>query len=310
MKRWRLAVILVLTIVLVLSTSSFWKPYLEIYNGKLAVIGMSQSGDTGIYFLYPYINYLKPQTPSNMTPFFMAWSPNGKTIAFIYSILSPEREGGIALLNAENGQIDKVYIFPHDEKTYYNLLAWTPDGQSIWFDTYKDGHLLGFQKLDVRTLTKTSVEVPEKMLGWTRISSFALSVQGKLVAETNGYVYVVSKDMKKIDLLSTGTDLFLTPDGNELTFFCHREQWSLCNIDLGDNQPTGSPIRGEFVGGIGTNANWSWDKQYLVYLKVAGESDPHSILMLNTKNGKTYNLYKGLWSDRIIINQIAWHSKK
>jgi hypothetical protein len=116
--------------------------------------------------------------------------------------------------------------------------------------------------------------------------------------------------MKKAELLTKGTDLFLTPDRNTLNFFCHKERWSLCSFDLANNQYIGSPLQGDFMGGIGTNANWSWDKRYLVYLKVAGESDPHYILMLNTKNGKTYQIYKGLWSDRIIINQIAWYSGK
>lgn len=309
MKRWRVAVIVILPIVLVLITSSFWKPYLDIYNGELAVIGTNRLGDTGIYILYPYTNYLKPQTPRNMIPFFMAWSPSKKTIAFIYSINSPQREGGIALLNTENGQIDKLYIFP-DNGIYYNLLTWTRDGQSILFDVYKDGHLLAFQKLDLKTKMVTSMDVPEEMRDWARMNSFSFSAQENLVVGNNGFIYIVSQDMANAELLMKGTDLFLSPDGNILNFFCHKEQWSLCRFDLGDSQFVGSPIKGNFLGGIGTNANWSWDERYLVYLKLGGESDPHYILMLDTKDGKTYEIYKGIWSDRIIVNQIAWYSRK
>lgn len=308
MKRRLVTIIVVLTIVLV-SISLFWRPYLEIYNGRLAVIGMDQSGNTRIYFLYPYINRFEPQTPSNMTPFFMAWSPNGKALAFVYSILSPEREGGIALLNAENGQIDKLYVFPQDE-TYYNVLAWAPDGQSILFDVYKDGHLIAFQKLDLKTKVTISIDIPEEIQTWTRINSFSFSKQEKFTVESNGYIYIISQDMAKADLLTKGADLFLTPNGNTLNFFCHREQWSLCRFDLDDGQFLENPIKGNFLGGIGTNANWSWDERYLVYLKVAGESDPHYILMFDAKSEKTYQIYNGLWSDRIIINQIAWYSKK
>jgi hypothetical protein len=314
MKQRRIVAFAILGIVIFLGALSFWKPYLEVYNGSLVVIGVERSGDLGLYRLYPYINYFKRLTPKHMTPSFMTWSPNGETLAFFYSTSIPAWESGIALLNPKNEHIEKVYIFSQNDNSdhsyYINLLTWARDSQSIMFDIYEDGHLLAFNKLDLKTKIVTPIEVPREMQDWVHINSFSISAQEKFVVGNNGYIYIVSQDMAKAELLTKGTDLFLSPNGNILNFFCHREQWSLCRFDLDGNQFVGSPISGNFLGGIGTNANWSQDERYLVYLKVGGESDPHYILMLDTKNGKTYQIYKGVWSDRIIIDQLAWFSKK
>jgi hypothetical protein len=238
----------------------------------------------------------------------MAWSPRGKTIAFVFSTSGAKKEGGIALLDVQKKQLEKIYIFPNDQ-SYYNLLAWESDAQTILFDVYKGGYLIGFQKMDTKTKSTTFLQVPQKMQSWTHINSFYVIALEQIVVENDGYIYLVSKDMQKVELISKGTNLSLMPDGEKVSFYCRKQQLGLCDFEI-KSRIENKISDGSFMSGVGANTNWSRDARYFVYLKVAGESDPHYILMFDTVNKKTYQVYKGAWHDDIIINQISWFSGK
>jgi hypothetical protein len=314
MNQKRMIIVLMLVILSSLSVLLLWIPYFEVYSGTL-VVRSGHADDQGIYLLYPYINYWERLTPKDMVPSYMALSPNGETLAFLYSRPGPKPESGIALLSLRNQQIKKYVITPY--QAYFHLLTWTHDGQSIFFHIHSEGHVIDFQKLDIKTGHMSSFEIYEKTRSWESINSFAISAAGNFAIEDNGYIYITSNDMNEINLLTKGRSIFLTPDG-DIAFLCQgeNENLNLCNYSFENHKLTKIPFRGENNKSVSfTTANWSWDERYLVYNKEHGEGDPDYIMMYDTKNAKTYQIYEESWfsrmfGSRVRIDEIAWFSKR
>lgn len=305
MKRTKVLWAFIFIIFLTIITSSYLGPYFNIYNGRLAVIRIEPSGDTAIYLLYPYINYWKRLTPNEMTPFQMSWSPDGQTIAFSYGIYDENGtplEGGIALINMSDEEIEKVYITPENGEAL-NIFTWSSDGKELIFDSYKNGYLTAFQKLDIKTKRITSIRVPETAQFKGYVNSFIVTSQDEFVIENgNGLIYSASGDLQNVKLVSKGENLFLTSKGENVTFFCHRMDLNLCGLDVETSIVSKVTSERKFVGYI-TDASWSQDKRYLVYLQNGGEGDPVYLKMLDFLNDKTYTILKS----RNIIH-VAWYS--
>lgn len=305
MKRTRVLWAFIFIVFLTIITLSYFSPYFNVYNGRLAVIKMEPSGGTAIYLLYPYINYWKRLTPNEMTPFQMSWSPDGKTMAFSYGIYDENGaplEGGIALINMSDEEVEKVYVAPENGEAL-NIFTWSSDGQELIFDSYKNGYLTAFHKLDIKTKRITVVGIPEAAQFKGYVNSFIVTSLDEFVIENGeGLIYSVSGDLQNVKLVSRGGNLFLNSNRENVTFFCHRTDLNLCSLDVESGKASKITAERMFSGYV-TDASWSHDERYLFYLQRAGEGDPVYLKMLDFLNDKTYTILK---SQNII--HVAWYS--
>lgn len=291
-----------------------WKPFSIINKGKLAVIGDSSLG-TSIYLLNPFFRLWHRVTPQDLQPFHMAWSPDGKSIAFTYSTgKQDDAQQGIAILKLENMETERVYIAPSDE--YLNLVVWTPDGHALIFDVNEQGHLTSFQKLDLQNNELQSIPIPSSNLTqiekWSYLQDMIITKDDNyVIADSHDSIYITSPDFEIIRHIADGTDFFLTPDGRNITIFCYQN--TFCNYNLNTNEVAqisfGTPPYPELK-----NGGWSYDGKDMIYLSgYGGEGDSQYIILLDTSNKKYYTVNEipwGLFMDRINIWQMAWYSAK
>ncbi len=157
MKPWHKIVIALIIaqaiILLIVGGTLWWIPYHELSRGQLAIVDYSSNSSTsGIYLFNPLFRSWRRLPTANLYPYNIAWSPDGKKLAFTYSLSSADDAHlmGIAILTLQNMQTQQVYSSPSNESL--NGLTWSPDGHSLVFDVYENNTLTAFQELDIFTM--------------------------------------------------------------------------------------------------------------------------------------------------------------
>ncbi len=313
MKQWAKILITLFAIVLIVAGTLWWIPFHELSKGQLAIIGETNSSRS-IYLLNPVFRSWRRLSTGNLYPHHIAWSPDGKKIAFTYSISNPNISlydlpvTGIAILNLENGQTQQVYIPPSKETL--DAVTWSLDGQSLVFDVWENTALTAIRKLNIQT-------------GNIQSTAFLKSLQPPYfgidhleVTQNNAYVmggsgiYIASpslKDLRPIRASGFLGGFFLTPDEKEITIAC--SQSDLCSYSIDTAEPT------KTYPGVLTNygnlsgGNWSYDERDVVYLlQGGGEEQPQYIMLVDIQNNRNYIVYKQ--QNGFVIWQLAWYSAK
>src|ERR1700690_1100840 len=300
MKSWHKIVIALVVIPLIAEGAFWWSPFHELSKGQLAIIGFSDSNPDipGIYLFNPLFRFWRHLSTDNLYPHYIAWSPDGKKIAFTYSVSSTNSSiydipaTGIAILTLENEQTQQVYIPPSKESL--NVVTWSPDGKSLVFDVYENNTLMAFRRLDITTGKLQSIPFP------TSIQPQYFGINHLEVAQNNDYViggygiFIAPANLINLRPITPLGDLsgfFLTPDRKEITFSC--TQSALCNYSIDTNEITKT-----YLGTLPTNrdvrdGNWSYDEEDVVYRSQGGgEEAPHYIMLVNIQNQQNYIIYK------------------
>ena len=320
MKRWLKILIALLGIVLVVAGILWWIRFYELGKGQLAVIGLSVSDPDlgyGIYLFDPIHRSWRELPTDDLFPWYLAWSPDGKKIAFTYSMDSTRDFNplvGIAILNLENMETKKVYISPSDE--FLNVVTWSLDGQSLIFDVYKKGAknsaLIAFQSLDTEAGKLHSIPFPQN------IQPQYFGINHLEVAQNNDYViggsnglYIAPPNLEKLDQITKSIDGFsLTPDRTEITTLCAPS--SLCNYSVDTKNITKKYYSNFSDYGVIAAGNWSYNQKAMIYLAESGEGDPQYIMLLDTLSHMNFPIYKHQSVDigPIYVWRLAWYSVK
>lgn len=322
MKRWLKILVGLVVIGLIVAGVFWWIPYHELSKGQVAIIGDSRSG-RGIYVLNPFLRIWHRLPTGNLFPWYMAWSPDGRKIAFTFSAVNDNNAHsvvGVAVLNLENMETEKVYVSP-SSSVWLNVVTWTPDGQDLVFDVYEDTKTLlpTFHKLDLDTGVLERIPFPEDLKPqYFFIRHLEIAQNNDFVIYGDTGTYIASpnlKDIRQISQFESG--FFLTPNRTEITIPCN--QVPFCNYNINTNILT-EAYTGNLRGCcVLRDGNWSYDEKDVVYLVTGGEGDPQYIVLLDLINKQNYMILKFPWYtldispsgwslDQVTILQLTWHS--
>ncbi len=331
MKSWHKIVIALVIIMLIVGGTFWWIHYHELsmeqYNlgmeqhelskGQLAIIGDTNSGHS-IYLFDPLLQSWHRLSTDNLYPYHMAWSPDGKQIAFTYSTSNADQAAvtGVAILNLRSAQTQQVYSPPSDESL--NTLTWSPDGQSLIFDVYRNNDViasdlialgqLNLQTGKLQTFPFQKAVQPQYFdinhIEVAQNTDFVMGgSQGVFIAPTN------LETLRQVSPYMTG--FILTPDRKEITTTCPQSESALCTYSTDTTEltrtysgPLPNPNNGYLNGG-----NWSYDEKDVVYLlQGGGEEEPQYIMLVDMQNNRNYVVYKQ--QKGFVIWQLVWYSAK
>ncbi|HUI87279.1 MAG TPA: hypothetical protein VLX61_01015 [Anaerolineales bacterium] len=329
MKRWHKILISLVVVALIITGIPWWIPFHELNEGQLAIIGESNSG-RGIFLLNPLFRTWRPLPTNNLYPWYIAWSPDGQKIAFTYSTVNdddPESAVGLAILDLENMETEKVYVKPSNERL--NLVTWSPDGQILIFDVYEGNALTptAFRRLDLITGKLQSIPYPKSIQPpYVPFNQIDIDQNNDYVIGGWDGTYIAPPDLQNLRLVGEfGNDFFLTPDGKDIIISCYQSVYCYYNVDTNkvtEIFPGGYASHDFGVVRVSGAGNWPSDERDLVYLARGGEGDPSYIRLLDTQFNLDYPIYKfphhyihanflgESWFDTLGILQLAWYSKK
>jgi dipeptidyl aminopeptidase/acylaminoacyl peptidase len=240
-----------------------------------------------------------------------AWSPDGKTLAFLSA-----RDGTsqVYVLSMEGGEARKLTRL----STGADLFHWSPDGQSIAFTSsvYPDckDDACNAQRDEQKEKSKVKARIYDHLLyrhwdHWSegkRSHLFLVSAQGNSAPRdlTPGADYDVPPDER-----SSANDFNFSPDGKEICFTAvtDKPEAISTNADLFlVSVSGGEPKRITTQKGFDGNPVYSPDGRYIAYhaqLTPGYESDRWRVMLYDRQSGKNENLSEGF--DRS-ANDLAW----
>jgi dipeptidyl aminopeptidase/acylaminoacyl peptidase len=239
-----------------------------------------------------------------------AWSPDGKTLAFLSS-----REGTsqIYVLSMEGGEAKKVTTL----STGVDLFKWSPDGKNFAFTSsvYPDckDDACNRKRDEDKEKSKVKARVYDHLLyrhwdHWSegkRSHLFLTPVDGGTPRDlTPGADYDIPPDER-----SSAADINFSPDGNEICFTAVTDKMEAAstNGDLFLIPTTGGePKKITTNPGFDGNPVYSPDGKYIAYhaqLTPVYESDRWRVMLYNHATGKTENLSEAF--DRS-ASELAW----
>src|ERR1700739_183857 len=240
-----------------------------------------------------------------------AWSPDGKTLAFLSS-----RDGGsqVYLLSMEGGEAKKLTHL----STGADLFHWSPDGKAIAFTSsvYPDckDDACNAKRDEEKEKSKVKARIYDHLLyrhwdHWSegkRSHLFILAIDSKDAPRdlTAGADYDVPPDER-----GSANDFNFSPDGKEICFTAVTDKVEAIstNGDLFVVPVTGAdPKRITTQQGFDGNPVYSPDGRYIAYHAqvVPGyESDRWRVMLYDRQAGKSENLSESF--DRS-ANELAW----
>jgi dipeptidyl aminopeptidase/acylaminoacyl peptidase len=240
-----------------------------------------------------------------------AWSPDGKTLAFLSA-----RDGSsqVYLLSMEGGEAKKLTKL----STGADLFHWSPDGKLIAFTSsvYPDCNddACNAKRDEEKEKSKVKARVYDHLLyrhwdHWSeakRSHLFVVSVDGSAAARdlTQGADYDVPPDER-----GASSDFNFSPDGQELCFTAVTDKVEAIstNADLFLLPVAGGqPKRITTQQGFDGNPVYSPDGRYIAYhaqLVPADEADKWRVMLYDRQAGKSENLSEGF--DRSATD-LAW----
>ena len=239
-----------------------------------------------------------------------AWSPDGKTLAFLSS-----REGSsqIYVLSMEGGEAKKVTTL----STGVDLFKWSPDSKNFLFTSsvYLDckDESCNNKRDEEKEKSKVKARIYDHLLyrhwdHWSegkRSHLFLSPADGGTARDlTPGADYDIPPDER-----GSAADINFSPDGNEICFTAVIDKMEAASTN-GDLflVPTsgGEPKKITTNPGFDGNPVYSPDGKYIAYhaqLTPVYESDRWRVMLYNRATGKTENLSEAF--DRS-ANELAW----
>jgi dipeptidyl aminopeptidase/acylaminoacyl peptidase len=241
-----------------------------------------------------------------------AWSPDGKTIAFISA---RSGDGQVYLLSLEGGEPRPLTKL----STGADLAIWSPDGKTIAFTSgvypeCKDDEC-NKKKDEEKEKNKVKAHVAEALLyrHWThwnegkRSHLFVISADGSGAAKdlTQGAEYDVPPDQR-----GEANDINFSPDSKEICFTAVTDKVEAISTN-GDlfvvPVSGGEPKRITTQPGFDGNPVYSPDGKYIAYhaqLTAGYEADRWRVMLYDRATGKSENLTETSF-DRSAQN-LAW----
>ena len=236
----------------------------------------------------------------------LAWSPDGRRIAFIYSEYGPPQEeqlGYLMLADLERGELRPLL----QDAGVYGRPAWSPDGTRLAYVRW-DGHgklsILDMASGAVSVIADDAIFVPSQAPAWlddgrvayartvgvklTQAELVSLALDGSPVQAIvqSGWVYGVSPDSKRVaynlagevrllDIASGSSEVLGTaPGGGQLQWSPDGRYLLACpgpaGLLLSRPGPAGPLEQLEAPGGLGGQA-WSPDSQHFAF--ITGDND-------------------------------------
>ena len=239
-----------------------------------------------------------------------AWSPDGKTLAFLSS-----RDGisQIYVLSMEGGEAKKITTL----STGVDLFKWSPDGKNFAFTSsvYPDckDDACNSKRDEEKEKSKVKARIYDHLLyrhwdHWSegkRSHLFLVPVEGGNAYDlTPGADYDIPPDER-----SSAADINFSPDSNEICFTAVTDKMEAASTN-GDlfliSTAGGEPKKITSNPGFDGNPVYSPDGKYIAYhaqLTPVYESDRWRVMLYNRGTGKTENLSESF--DRS-ANELAW----
>jgi len=229
--------------------------------------------------------------------FFPAYSPDGKTVAFVR--LVAEGNADLYVVSASGGTARQVTF----DKAYILGVTWSADGKDLVFSSHRSGS----QSL---WIVPTVGAVPKRLpLGGAIASDPAISRQGNRLTYTQGDIHpnlwiidiaggVAGSHAQAKPFLSSATynnAPRFSPDGKKVAFVSHRSGDS--EIWTCDPPDCAEPQQLTFLQSLSGTPRWSPDGRYVSF-----ESRPngHSqIFVVNAEGGKPHPITEGTAEDKV-----------
>jgi len=308
-------IIIIFVIILLIIIGIFWLvPYRELKKGQLAAIGYSNTlpSVATIYLFNPLSRTWRQLPTDNLFPHYIAWSPDGKEIAFTYSNKSSTDTPptGIAILSLENMQTRSIYFSSTNEKL--NVVTWQPDGQSIVFDVYESNTIKAIKKIDINTNKIETTFFPKiEQPNNFSINHIEITKNNDYIIGSADGIFISPANISKLFLVSSPGEIegyFLTPDRMGITIPC--EKSALCTYSIENDEMT-KMYDGTLPGfGVLTSGNWSYDMNDAVYLLQGALGEPTYIALVDIQSRQSYIIYKFKKNYGPILWQIIWSSAK
>lgn len=112
-----------------------------------------------------------------------AWSPDGKTLAFIRSVYGNTKQTFLCLVSAKGGDVTKLLIIDDQHSlASWRGMRWTPDGKKILFTITILGDETGKNGIYIVDKNgKNSKQLAKEKEGWGYISLYDVSAKGDKV---------------------------------------------------------------------------------------------------------------------------------
>jgi hypothetical protein len=249
-----------------------------------------------IYTFYGIFLTYVPLTSEDIEAFKPTWSPNGKSLAYIYQ---KGDETGIGIID-ENSQT-RYFNFPSSISKIAPDLAWSPDGSSILFldisRNKSEFYLLNIHNNLITSLN--NINIPENISGPL---NFAWSSLGTIAIEVDTKIFTTNENSQDLQFLTDGTAPTWEPNGKWLTYFC--EPKSICEITP-DGKEKRILTEDNHLFFLAREMVWTPDARYIVFFDGGGgEGDQRYISSFDTQTKKFRNLY-GMLDGKYIIQSFA-----
>jgi Tol biopolymer transport system component len=209
---------------------------------------------------------------------FLAWSPNGKQIA--YNWWDESGYVDMRVMDAAGSKPPRtVHSMKNPESGGAFVIGWTPDGKSVVAAFAEEGELRGW--LMLVSMENGSERIIKEMdvrdIVYNQVISIDISPDGRWIAysyplrgknDHNRDIYLISMDGKQESSLieHPACDLVIgwLPDGKTMLFLSDREGTDdVWGISVKDGKPDGSPVLIET--GIGTITPQGFDQDGSLY---------------------------------------------
>lgn len=302
----RISIIIVISFVALFLLLYFSKPSFShkfVVGGCETVEQKPSRSKCRIYIFYGIFLTFIPLTSDDIEAFNPTWSPNGKSLAYIYQ---KGDKTGIGIIDEYN-QTRYFNLSPSISKIARDL-AWSPDGNSILFlDVSKNKG--GFYLLNINNNLITSlidINIPEKDSGDL---DFTWSSLGTIAIELDRKIFTTDKNSQALQFLTDGVAPIWEPNGEWLTYYCepNQQDTAICEIT-----PDGKEKRiltdDDHLFFLEQEMVWTPDRRYIVFFGGGGgEGDRRYISSFDTQTKEFRNLYgiNGLINGKYGIASLA-----
>ena len=244
------------------------------------------------------VTRLTDDPATDMTP---VWSPNGKKIAYSSGSFSDLKNSNIYVVDVDSKNINRVTNFNPNTIVWPSL--WSLDGQSIFFEVYRQIVQVGLNGGDIRPITlQSDQDIPLNFVVSKDGSTFSYLTQCN---ENNGnfcnVLRSIQSDGTNAETLSTlktpelcnikqsstwtGSYTKWSPDRTKILFFfsCEDSGWIyIANADGSEFKPlTNYPILGNGPDNEVATGDWSSDSQSIVFTSALDTPENFGLYTLN-----------------------------
>ena len=227
--------------------------------------GSDRTGEFEIYFTHPNgMQTTQLTSPPNSGGGYLAWSPNGKQVAF-YKKYDDRKTWSIHTVNVDGTGWQRL---THKKHTWDSSPAYSPDGQKIVFArTYRDEDSVIHNELWLMNHDGTEqVKIPNANGGGPYFVSNNTIVYHAQFIDKQSEIAIINTDGSRASLLTNNdADEWhpeLSPDGQEIVFTSNRDgNFEIYVMNINGSNPrrlTQNSVRDSMP-------SWSPDGSQIIY---------------------------------------------